>query len=99
MALATVSPGDKPTPAVLMPVWAFDPEGKSDIVLVSSGTLCGTDIQFEALRVEDDDNPEPVPAVRDRFTRWGDAAGGRRRLTTTRLPGYDGSYVMFASAA
>jgi hypothetical protein len=74
-------------------------KGESDDVLVSSGTLWGTDILFEALRVADDDNPEPVPAVRDRFMRWAHAAGGGRSLTTTRLPGYDGSYVLFAAAA
>jgi hypothetical protein len=99
LALATVSPGEKPAPAVLMPVWAFEPEGGSDDVLLSSGTLWGTDLLFEALRVVDDDNPEPVPAVRDRFLRWSRAAGGGRTLTTTRLPGRDASYVLFASAA
>jgi hypothetical protein len=99
LALATVSPGEKPAPAVLMPVWAFEPEGESDDVLLSSGTLWGTDMLFEALRVVDDDNPEPVPAVRDRFLRWALAAGGRINLTTTRLPGRDARYVLFAAAA
>jgi hypothetical protein len=79
-------------------LWAFEPEGDTEDVLVSSGTLWGADLLFEALRVIDDDDPEPVPAVRERFLRWSRAAGGRT-LTTTRLPGRDASYVLFASAA
>jgi hypothetical protein len=59
----------------------------------------GADVLIEALRVEGDDNPVPVPAVRDRFLRWADAAGGRRNLTTVRPPGREGSYVLFAAAA
>jgi hypothetical protein len=99
LALATDSPSEKPAPAVLVPVWAFEPEGGSDDVLLSSGTIWGADLLFEALRVADDDDPEPVPSVRDRFRRWARAAGGGRTLTTTRLPGRDGSYVLFAAAA
>jgi hypothetical protein len=82
-----------------MPVWAFVPEGGSDGVLISSAQLWGSDLFVEALRVEDDDHPEPVATVRERFARWADAAGGRRALATTRLPGRDGSYVVFAAAA
>jgi hypothetical protein len=99
LALATVSPSEKPAPAALMAVWAFKPESRSDDVLLSAGTLWGVDLLFEALRVEGDDNPEPVPAVRDRFRRWARAAGDGRVLTTSRLPGRDASYVLFASAA
>jgi hypothetical protein len=99
LALATDSPGERPAPAVLMPVWAFEPEGDSEDVLLSSGTLWGADMLFEALRVIDDDNPDPVPAVLERFLRWSRAAGEGRTLTTTRLPGRDASYVLFASAA
>jgi hypothetical protein len=99
LALATVSPSEKPAPAALMAVWAFEPENRSDDVLLSAGTLWGVDLLFEALRVERDDNPEPVPAVRERFLRWSCAAGGGRTLTTTRLPERDASYVLFASAA
>ena len=51
------------------------------------------------MRVEDDDDPTPVPSVRDRFRRWADAAGHGGRLKTTRLPGRGGWYVLFASAA
>jgi hypothetical protein len=82
-----------------MPVWAFEPEGETEDVLLSSGMLWGADLLIEALRVEGDDNPVPVPAVRDRFLRWAEAAGGRRNLTTVRPPGCEGSYVLFASAA
>ncbi len=82
-----------------MPVWAFEPEGGSDDVLLSSARLWGSDLLVEALRVADDDDPQPVAAVRDRFRRWADAAGGRAALKTTRLPGRDGSYVIFAAAA
>jgi hypothetical protein len=51
------------------------------------------------LRVEDDDHPEPIATVRERFRRWADTAGGGRALATTRLPGRDGAYVVFAAAA
>jgi hypothetical protein len=67
-----------------MPVWAFEPEGGSEDVLVSLARLWGSDLFVEALRVEDDDHPEPVPSVRERFGRWVDAAGGgRARLSAS----------------
>ncbi len=53
----------------------------------------------EALRVEDGDDPQLVASVRDRFLRWTAAAGRRAELKTTRLPGRDGSYVIFAASA
>jgi hypothetical protein len=93
------APGPDPEPAAVMPVWAFEPEGGSDDVLVSSARLWGTDLLVEALRVEDDDHPEPAATVRERFRRWANAAGGGRALATTRLPGRDGAYVVFAAAA
>jgi hypothetical protein len=99
LALSTVSPSEKPAPAALMAVWAFEPEDGSEDVLLSSGTLWGINLLFEALRVEGADNPEPVPAVRDRYRRWAHAAGDGRTFTTARLPGRDASYVLFASAA
>ncbi len=89
----------EPVPAAVMPVWAFEPEGGSDDILVSSARLWGSDLLVEALRVEDDDDPRPVASVRDRFLRWTAAAGGRAALKTTRLPGRDGTYVIFAAAA
>jgi hypothetical protein len=89
----------EPPPAAVMPVWAFEPEGDGEDVLVSSARLWGSDLLVEALRVEDDDDSQPVASVRNRFLRWADAAGGRAVLKTTRLPGRDGSYVIFAAAA
>jgi hypothetical protein len=55
-----------PVPAAAMPVWRFEPEGGSEDALLSSATLWGVDILVEALRVEDDDDPAPVPSVRYR---------------------------------
>jgi hypothetical protein len=92
-------PGPDPEPAAVMPVWAFEPEDGSDDVLISSARLWGTDLFVEALRVEDDDHPEPVPSVRERFTRWIAAAGQGETPMTVRLPGRDGAYVIFAAAA
>src|SRR5580658_8219146 len=62
-------PAGDPAPAALMPVWPFEPEGGSGDALLSSARLRGVDLLVEALKVEDDDNPTPVPAVRDRFRR------------------------------
>jgi hypothetical protein len=68
------SAGREPAPAAVIPVWAFEPEGGSDDVLLSSARLWGSDLLVEALRVEDDDDPQPVASVRARFRRWADAA-------------------------
>jgi hypothetical protein len=68
-------------------------------VLLSSARLWGTDLLVEAMHVEGDDDPAPVPSVRDRFARWADAAGKGRELSTVRLPGRNGCYVLFAAAA
>jgi hypothetical protein len=46
-----------------MPVWAFEPEGETEDVLLSSGMLWGADLLIEPLRVERDDSPLPVPAA------------------------------------
>jgi hypothetical protein len=92
-------PNLDPAPAAVMPVWAFEPEGPAADVLFSSARLWGSDLFVEALRVEDDDNPTPIPSVRERFERWVKAAGIGPRLKTTRLPGRDGSYVLFAAGA
>jgi hypothetical protein len=89
----------EPEPAALMPVWAFEPDGGSEDVLLSSATLWNVNLLVEALRVEDEDDPVPVPAVRERFARWVAAAGSGPTLATSRLPGRDGSYVIFAAAA
>jgi|HubBroStandDraft_1064217.scaffolds.fasta_scaffold247317_1 hypothetical protein len=92
-------PAIDPAPAAVMPLWPFEPEGGSGDVMLSSATLWGVDLLVEALRVEDDDDPTPVPAVRDRFRRWADAAGHGGKLKTTRLPGRSGCYLLFAAAA
>ncbi len=93
------APSSDPVPIAVMPVWAFEPEGGSGDVLLSSARLWNTDLLVEALQVEDEDDPTPVPSVRDRFRRWADAAGQGAKLKTTRLPGRGGCYVLFASAA
>ena len=92
-------PATDPPPVAVMPVWEFDPDGGSEDVLLSSARLWGTDLLVKALRVEDEDDPVPVPAVRERFRRWTDAAGQAERLKAARLPGRDGFYVLFAAAA
>jgi hypothetical protein len=92
-------PRSDPVPIAVMPVWPFEPEGESADALLSSARLWGLDLLVEALRVEDDDDPTPVPSVRDRFRRWAAAAGHGVRLKTTRLPGRVGCFVVFAAAA
>jgi hypothetical protein len=92
-------PASDPAPAAVMPVWPFEPEGGSGDAMLSSARLWDVDLLVEALRVEDDDDPTPVPSVCDRFRRWADAAGQGVKLKTTRLPGRDGCYVVFAAAA
>jgi hypothetical protein len=96
-ATARSVPAIDPAPAAVMPVWPFEPEGGD--ALLSSARLWGVDLLVEALRVEDDDDPTPVPAVRDRFRRWTDASGHGGRLKTPRLPGRGGCFVVFAAAA
>jgi hypothetical protein len=92
-------PAGDATPAAVMPVWAFEPDGGSEDVLLSSARLWGTDLLVEALRVENEDDPVPVPSVRGRFRRWADAAGQGERLKAARLPGRDGRYAIFAASA
>jgi hypothetical protein len=72
----------EPAPAAAMPVWAFEPDGESEDVLLSSARLWNIDLLVEGLRVEGEDDPVPVPSVRDRYDRWADSAatlGGYRR--------------------
>ena len=93
---------NEPAPVAVMPVWSFEPEGDDPAdqdVLLGSGRLWGTDVLIEALRVESEERPAPVPAARCRFERWLKAAGGGRDRTVVRLPGRDGCYVLFAAAA
>jgi hypothetical protein len=93
-------PATDPAPAAVVPVWPFEPEGGGgDDALLSSARLWGVDLLVEALRVEGDDDPTPVPSVRERFRRWADAAGHGGRLKATRLPGRGGCYVVFAAAS
>ena len=92
-------PSIEPACAAVMPVWAFEPEGEGEDVLLSSATLWNSNVLIEALRVESDDVPVPVASVRDRFDRWVQAAGFGETRLTVRLPGREGSYVLFAAAA
>jgi hypothetical protein len=98
-AAERTAPDREPPPAALMPVWAFEPDAGSEDALLSSAVLWNSNLLVEALRVADDDDPTPVPSVRERFDRWAGAARAGRRLATVRLPGREGSYVLFASAA
>ena len=91
--------GSDPPPAAVMIVWAFEPEDGSDDVLINSAMVWGTDLLAEALRIAGDDDPVPVSSVRERFARWADASGASGELSTVRLPGRDGRYVLFAAAA
>lgn len=92
-------PSSEQAPVAVMPVWHFGPEGASEDVLVSSAMLWGVNLLVEALRVEDDDDPAPVPSVRERFDRWAVAAGSARDLSPMHLPGRQGCYVLFAASA
>ncbi len=56
-------------PTAVMPGWALEPENGGGDVLLSSANLWGTNLLVEVLRIEDDDDPTPVPSVRDRFRR------------------------------
>ncbi len=82
-----------------MPVWPFEPDGGGEDVLLSSATPRNVNLPVEALRVEDDDDPVPEPAVRERFRCGHEAAGSGPTLTTSRLPGREGSDVIFGAAA
>lgn len=92
-------PSAEPPPAAVMPVWAFEPDPGNANVLLSSATLWNCNLLVEALRVEGDDEPTPVASVRERFDHWARGAGAAGRLATVRLPGRDGSYVLFAAPA
>jgi len=92
-------PSAEAPPAAVMPVWAFEPDPGNADVLLSSAALWNCNLLVEALRVEDDDDPTPVASVRERFDRWARGAGAAGRLATVRLPGREGSYVLFAAGA
>ena len=67
--------------------------------LLSSARLWGTDLLVEALRVEDDDDPTPVPSVRDWFRALGRRRGPGREAEDDAAAGPDGCFVLFAAAA
>jgi len=92
-------PSAEAPPVAVMPVWAFEPDPDNADVMLSSATLWNCSLLVEALRVADDDDPRPVPGVRERYERWSQASGSGDRLATVRLPGRDGSYVVFAAPA
>lgn len=85
-------------PNALMPLWPFEPCGDSNDLLVTTAQLWGCDLHVEALRVESDEEPRPVPSVAARFAAWRHAAPGHGGLATVRLPGREGRYVLFASS-
>ena len=91
--------GSDPPPAAVMPVWAFEPEAGSEDVLLSSARLWGADLLLEALRLDGEEDAQPVAAVRKRFTGWAAAAGRRAGVAPMKLPGRSGSYAVFASPA
>jgi hypothetical protein len=68
-------------------------------VLLSLASLWNCNLPLEALRVEDDDDPTPAASVKERFDRWARGAAAVGRLATVRLPGRDGSFVLFAAPA
>jgi len=92
-------PSAEAPPAAVMPVWAFEPDPDNADVLLNSATLWNCNLLVEALRVVDDDDPRPVASVRERYERWARGASAADRLATVRLPGRDGSYVVFAAPA
>jgi hypothetical protein len=55
----------------VMPMWPFEPDGGSADGLVSAARFWGVDILVEARRIEDHDDPTPVPSVRQSFRRGG----------------------------
>ena len=68
-AAERTAPDREPPRAALMPVWSFGPDGGSEDALLSSATLWNSNLLVEALRVADDDDPTPVPSIRERFER------------------------------
>jgi hypothetical protein len=50
-------------------MWPFEPDGGSADGLVSAARFWGVDILVEARRIEDHDDPTPVPSVRQSFRR------------------------------
>ena len=98
-AAAGFGRGSDPDPAAVMAVWAFEKGDCGEDVLLGSARLWNSDFLLEALKIEDDDKPVPVPAVRDRYDRWVTAAGAGRLVRATRVPGFSGAYAIFAAAA
>jgi hypothetical protein len=88
-------PSARPSPT---PRWRR-PSARFPASTLRPPRLWGSDLFVEAPRVEDDDAPVPAEPVRERFGRWVAGAGIGPRLKTTRLPGRDGSYVIFAAGA
>ncbi len=56
-------PHSDPVPIAVMPVWPFEPEDGSGDALLSSARLWGVDLLVEALQVEGEDDPTPVPTL------------------------------------
>jgi hypothetical protein len=77
LALLTVSPGEKPAPAALVAVWAFKPEGDSEDVLLSSGTLWGSTCSSRRCASRATTTPSRFPPCATA------SCGGRARLGTS----------------
>lgn len=93
---AAAYPGT-PTPAPLatLPLWCFETSEQGDIE--AYGLLFGRSVRFEALRVEGEDEPIPSPQSASRFRSLA-ALLGHHEPGTVCLPGFDGSYVVFAAS-
>jgi len=86
-----------PAPAAVIPVWEFEPVDGDD-VLLATAQLWGSDLLIEALRVRDDEEPQPIGCAEKRFSQWRASAGGDGDLKTVRIPGRAGAYVLFAAS-
>jgi hypothetical protein len=81
----------------LMEVWPLEPADPTGNLLVGTARLWGCDFAVEALRLESEEEPRPVPAVAARFYRWAHAAGGLDEPRIARVPRQTGDYAVFVA--